>query len=97
MQVNNLDIDVIKKDEKFMEFRIIGEDHTFCNVLRNALLKDENVKVAAYRIDHPLLKRKEPIFLINTDGTKTPKDALLEAIDKIKEDVEELKSNLVLD
>ncbi|NMC58462.1 MAG: DNA-directed RNA polymerase subunit L [Candidatus Methanofastidiosa archaeon] len=92
-----MDINVIKNDEKFMEFRIIGEDHTFCNVLRDALLKDEKVKVAAYRIDHPLLKRKEPIFVINTDGTKTPKDALLDAIKKIKKDVDELKANLPLD
>ena len=97
MQVSNLNIDVIKKDEQFMEFRIIGEDHTFCNVLRDALLKDENVKVAAYRIDHPLLKRKEPIFIINTDGTKTPKDVLLKAIDKINKDVKSLKTNLKLD
>ncbi|KYC49649.1 MAG: DNA-directed RNA polymerase subunit L [Candidatus Methanofastidiosum methylothiophilum] len=97
MQVVSLNIDVIKKDEKFMEFRIIGEDHTFCNVLRDALLKDEKVKVAAYRIDHPLLKRKEPIFVINTDGTKPPKDALLDAIERVKEEINGLKTNLSLD
>jgi len=78
-----------------MEFRIIGEDHTLCNVLREALLKNEKVKVAAYRIDHPLLDRKRPMFIINTDGTISPKDALLEAIKNIKKDVKGLKKNLI--
>ncbi len=95
MQVVNLDIQVIKNEGSFMEFRIIGEDHTLCNVLREALLKNEKVKVAAYRIDHPLLDRKRPMFIINTDGTISPKDALLEAIKNIKKDVKGLKKNLI--
>lgn len=95
MQVVNLDIEVIKNEGSFMEFRIIGEDHTLCNVLREALLKNEKVKVAAYRIDHPLLDRKRPMFIINTDGTISPKDALLEAIKNIKKDVKGLKKNLI--
>lgn len=90
-----MDIEVIKNEGSFMEFRIIGEDHTLCNVLREALLKNEKVKVAAYRIDHPLLDRKRPMFIINTDGTISPKDALLEAIKNIKKDVKGLKKNLI--
>ena len=90
-----MDIQVIKNEGSFMEFRIIGEDHTLCNVLREALLKNEKVKVAAYRIDHPLLDRKRPMFIINTDGTISPKDALLEAIKNIKKDVKGLKKNLI--
>jgi len=95
MQVVNLDIKVIKNEGSFMEFRIIGEDHTLCNILRAALLENEKVKVAAYRIDHPLLDRKRPMFIINTDGTVSPKDALLEAIKNVEKDIKELKKKLL--
>jgi len=90
-----LDIEVIKNEENFMEFRIIGEDHTLCNVLRDALLQNNKVKVAAYRIDHPLLDRKRPMFIINTDGSISPKDALLEAIKNVEKDIKGLKKKLL--
>ncbi len=91
----NLDIEVIKNDGSLMEFRIIGEDHTLCNLLRVVLLKNKKVNVAAYRVDHPLLDKKSPMFIINTDGTISPKQALIEAIDSIKEDINGLKTKLV--
>ncbi len=91
----NLDIEVIKNEENFMEFRIIGEDHTLCNVLRDALLQNNKVKVAAYRIDHPLLDRKRPMFIINTDGSISPKDALLEAIKSVEKNIRGLKKKLL--
>jgi len=95
MQVNSMDIEVLKNEGNLMEFRIIGEDHTLCNVLRDALLENQKVKVAAYKIDHPLLDKKRPKFIINTDGTISPKDALLEAIKSIEKDVKYLKQNLL--
>ncbi len=95
MQVVNLDIEVIKNEGSYLEFRIIGEDHTLCNILREVLLRNEKVKVAAYRIDHPLLDRKRPMFIINTDGTVSPKDVLLEAIGSINKDVKGLKKKLL--
>ncbi|HNV93826.1 MAG: DNA-directed RNA polymerase subunit L [Candidatus Methanofastidiosum methylothiophilum] len=90
-----MDIEVLKNEGNLMEFRIIGEDHTLCNVLRDALLENQKVKVAAYKIDHPLLDKKRPKFIINTDGTISPKDALLEAIKSIEKDVKYLKQNLL--
>ena len=95
MQVNSMDIEVLKNEGNLMEFSIIGEDHTLCNVLRDALLENQKVKVAAYKIDHPLLDKKRPKFIINTDGTISPKDALLEAIKSIEKDVKYLKQNLL--
>lgn len=95
MQVSNLDIEVLINEGNLMEFRIIGEDHTLCNVLREALLKNKKVTVAAYKIDHPLLDRKRPRFIINTDGSVSPKDALLEAIKNVEKDVKGLKKNLL--
>ena len=90
-----MDIEVLKNEGNLMEFRISGEDHTLCNVLRDALLENQKVKVAAYKIDHPLLDKKRPKFIINTDGTISPKDALLEAIKSIEKDVKYLKQNLL--
>ncbi|HOM96431.1 MAG TPA: DNA-directed RNA polymerase subunit L [Methanofastidiosum sp.] len=90
-----MDIEMLRNEGNLMEFRIIGEDHTLCNVLRDALLENQKVKVAAYKIDHPLLDKKRPKFIISTDGTISPKDALLEAIKSIEKDVKYLKENLL--
>ncbi|KYC44769.1 MAG: DNA-directed RNA polymerase subunit L [Candidatus Methanofastidiosum methylothiophilum] len=93
--MNNLEIEILKNEGSLMEFRIIGEDHTLCNVLRDALLKNKKVTVAAYKIDHPLLDSKRPRFIINTDGSISPKDALIEAIGSLQKDVKGLKKKLL--
>ena len=90
-----MDIEVLKNEGNLMEFRIIGEEHTLCNVISDALVENQKEKVAAYKIDHPLLYKKRPKFIINTDGTISPKDALLEAIKSIEKDVKYLKQNLL--
>lgn len=74
-------IKILNEEKKRMEFEIEGESHTLCNMLRSELLNDENVKIAVYRISHPLLK--VPRFLIETNGSETPREALVKAAKRI--------------
>jgi DNA-directed RNA polymerase subunit L len=74
-------INILNEEKKRMEFEIEGESHTLCNILRQELLNDDNVKVAVYRITHPLLKT--PHFLIETNGSETPREALVKAAKRI--------------
>lgn len=67
-----MEIKVIKEDKKGIEFEIIGEGHTFCNVLREALNKHKDVDFATYRIEHPLLSN--PRMYVRT-RVKVPKGA----------------------
>ncbi|MGB9748811.1 MAG: DNA-directed RNA polymerase subunit L [Candidatus Woesearchaeota archaeon] len=74
-------INILNEEKKRMEFEIEGESHTLCNMLKNELLNDENVKIAIYRINHPLLKT--PRFLVETNGNETPREALVKAAKRI--------------
>ena len=42
-----MEIEVLKSEKNEMEFRIIGEDDTFANLLRKILHEDNHVSFAA--------------------------------------------------
>lgn len=77
-----MEIKVIENKKKKFVFELIGEDHTLCNLLREELWNDKSVTISAYNIEHPLVGI--PKFIIETDGKKDPKKALLAAVTRIK-------------
>ncbi|USS40700.1 DNA-directed RNA polymerase subunit L [Thermococcus aggregans] len=76
-------IEVIKREENLLEFYLVGEDHTFANLLDEVLHENKHVKFAAYTIEHPILMARKPRFRVVTDGKITPEQALEEAAQKI--------------
>jgi len=79
-----VEIEVIKKDgKKVLEFYLIGEDHTFTNLLVEALHRNKHVKFAAYSIDHPILMARKPRVRVVTDGKVSPEKVLEEAAQEI--------------
>jgi DNA-directed RNA polymerase subunit L len=76
-----------KKNKLIFESQDLG--HTFCNVLKKELWKDSHVKVATYSIMHPLVSK--PKMIVETDGSETPKNALLSAIQRLKRVSEKFK------
>ncbi|MHC1627851.1 MAG: DNA-directed RNA polymerase subunit L [Candidatus Nezhaarchaeales archaeon] len=85
-------IRILEKNEKSMKFEVIGEGHTFCNLLRDFLMKNPDVEFAAYRIDHPLVSN--PIFYLRTRQSK-PEDALKKAAEEIIKALETFKNNFM--
>ncbi len=77
-----MEIKILEEDSKKMRFEVTGESHTLCNALREELLNDDHVKIAAYRIKHPLINAPE--FLVETDGKEEPKKALTSAAKRLK-------------
>ena len=71
---------IVRRESALLEFEIIGEDHTFLSMLREALKDQPGVLFAAYRIPHPLLEN--PIFYLRTSGID-PVEALVEAAEAI--------------
>ncbi|KAH7825635.1 putative DNA-directed RNA polymerase II [Monocercomonoides exilis] len=53
------------------------EDHTIGNLVRMQLLQYPEIEFAGYQMPHPL--KNECIIRIQTDGSISPKDALLKA------------------
>ena len=87
-----MEIEVVKDSKLELEMIIHGENHSLCNVLRKYLMEDEDVEYAVYGIDHPLTG--EPIMTMKTKRTKRPRDALLKAAQRLKEETAEFKELL---
>ncbi|MBR9675493.1 DNA-directed RNA polymerase subunit L [Candidatus Woesearchaeota archaeon] len=78
----------VREDKKSrFEFKLFGEDHTFCNALRDELWNDKEVTIAAYNIKHPLIS--EPIFVVETTSKKEPRKALKDALKRLDKKNEE--------
>ncbi|MHA1978540.1 MAG: RpoL/Rpb11 RNA polymerase subunit family protein [Candidatus Hodarchaeales archaeon] len=82
---------IVRKEESLLEFEVAGENHTFLNLLREALKDQDGVLFAAYRFPHPLLEN--PIFYLRTKDTN-PIEALATAVETIGNQCDALK-NLV--
>ena len=65
-------------------FKLEGESHTFCNVLKDELSTAKGVVAASYYINHPLIGT--PQMTVETDGSVTPKKALEDAVKRIKKE-----------
>jgi len=88
-----LEVKVLKSGENYIEFEIQGEEHTLGNLIKGYLLKVQGVKFASYSKPHPLFDNI--IVKVMTDGSISPKEAILKAIELAKADankfIEEVK------
>jgi DNA-directed RNA polymerase subunit L len=87
-----MELELVKKEEGSLLIKIVGEDHTLCNLLREELYKDENVVSASYTIEHPLTE--PPKFYVKTKKGKSPERALKDAADRVAEQLEDLRKQL---
>ena len=78
-----MEIKTIKDEKNELKIEIRGEGHTFCNLLQQILLEDNDVEIAGYDQPHPLVPT--PIIYIRMKGEKSPSKALEKALTKIKE------------
>ena len=80
-----MDLRVIANRENELSIEIAGEDHTFMNVLKGALLETEGVAAATYDMNPEQSGgQTDPILTVKTeDGTK-PLDALEAAAQNVK-------------
>ncbi len=81
-----MDLRVIEKGDGELRIEITGEDHTFMNVLKGALLETDGVVAATYDVNPEQSGgQTEPILSIKTEDGTDPLDALEAATDRIKE------------
>lgn len=84
-----MEIEIITDKTLELEIVIHEEKHSVCNVLRKYLMEDEDVDYAVYGIDHPLTG--EPIMTIKSKRTKRPRNSLVKAAERLKEETQEFK------
>lgn len=81
-----MDLRVIENEETELAIEIAGEDHTFMNVLKSALLETEGVAAATYDMNPEQSGgQTEPILTIKTEGGIAPLDALEGATNTVKQ------------
>ena len=76
-------INVQKKSDNELKIEIEGATHGICNLMAKRLLEDKTVEFAGYDVPHPLAS--SPIIYIRMKGDAKPEDALLKAVEKIKQ------------
>jgi DNA-directed RNA polymerase subunit L len=78
-----MEVKVLSKSKNELRLEIVGEDHTFCNLLQNMLLEDKNVEIAGYDQPHPLIRSS--VVYLRTKREASPEKALLSALAGIQE------------
>jgi len=88
-----MNIKVLKKTSDEMRIEIMGEGHTFCNLLEKALLDDPAVEVGGYSLQHPLISSPEVYVKMKEKRKpeKRPETALKEAAEKVRHNSREFK------
>jgi DNA-directed RNA polymerase subunit L len=86
-----MEIKIIEDEKTKLVMEIKDVSHGFCNMLKEELLKDSHVKIATYKIEHPLVN--VPKFLLETDGAD-PRKTVISAVGKLKSFAEKVKKDM---
>jgi len=78
-----LKVKVLTKSDNELKIEIEGGTHGICNLLAKRLLEDKTVEFAGYDVPHPLAS--SPIIYLRMKGTAKPEDALIRAVEKVRE------------
>jgi len=75
-----MDLRVIEKGDEELTIEVAGENHTFMNVLKGALLETDGVTAASYDMNPEQSGgQTEPLLTIKTEDGTDPLDALQDA------------------
>lgn len=83
-----MEIKILEDSKDRVKFEIEGEGHTLSNALSKELWKDNHVKVSGYHIKHSLVS--SPVFIVETDGSETPRNALKKASARLEKQMSEI-------
>src|SRR6056297_185604 len=81
-----MELRVIEKEDTMLSIEIAGEDHTFMNVLKGALLETDGITAATYDVNPEQSGgQTEPILTIKTEEDVDALDALEDGTERVIE------------
>jgi len=81
-----MELRVIDKEETELSIEVAGEDHTFMNVLKGALLETDGVTAATYDMNPEQSGgQTDPVLTIKTDEATDALDALESGSERVVE------------
>eukprot|EP00457_Paulinella_chromatophora_P025349 gb/GEZN01029840.1/.p1 GENE.gb/GEZN01029840.1/~~gb/GEZN01029840.1/.p1 ORF type:complete len:132 (-),score=11.31 gb/GEZN01029840.1/:45-440(-) len=86
-----------KADSKIINsgtFELVKEDHTMGNLLRHALLRDERVIFAGYRVPHPL-DHRVLIRVRTKDSNTKPMTTMQDAMHALADEISDLSTTFM--
>ncbi|GAA0720046.1 hypothetical protein GCM10009060_11420 [Halorubrum trapanicum] len=89
--LSGMELRVIEKTDTELNIEIAGEDHTFMNVLKGALLESEDVAAATYDVNPEQSGgQTEPVLTVKSEE-EDPLDVLADAAESITERTDALR------
>lgn len=89
--LSTMEFNVLEESKNKLVFQLKGETHTFCNLLKEELYLIKSVKIATYKIDHPLIGL--PTFMVETEGIE-PRKAIKDALKNLRKKAEDFKKEV---
>ena len=86
---SKMEIKILDDKKNKLMLEVKGVDHTLCNALKTELWNDKHVKIATYSIRHPQIS--VPQMIVETDGEVSPKNALINAVQRLHKTNEKFK------
>ncbi|MFB6161451.1 MAG: DNA-directed RNA polymerase subunit L [Haloferacaceae archaeon] len=84
-----MELRVIGKSEEELRLEVAGEDHTFMNVLKGALLETDGVAAATYDMNPEQSGgQTDPVLSVKTEPGVDPLDAVGEAAASVQRTTE---------
>jgi DNA-directed RNA polymerase subunit L len=81
-----MELRVLEKTDEELRMEIAGEDHTFMNVLKGALLETEGVAAATYDVNPEQSGgQTDPILSVKTEPGTDPLDAVADASRRVQD------------
>jgi len=81
-----MELQVIEKEPTMISIEIAGEDHTFMNVLKGALLETDGITAATYDVNPEQSGgQTDPVLTIKTDEQTDALDALEAGAERVIE------------
>jgi len=88
-----MELRVIERTETELSIEIAGEDHTFMNVLKGALLETDGVSAATYDMNPEQSGgQTDPILTVKTEADVDALDAIDAGAERVIEKSESLRS-----
>ncbi len=88
-----MELRVIDKEENELSIEISGEDHTFMNVLKGALLETEGIEAATYDMNPEQSGgQTDPVLTIKTQDGVDTLDALEAGTEQVIEKTTEFQT-----
>jgi len=88
-----MDLRVIEKEDTMLSIEVAGEDHTFMNVLKGALLETDGVTAATYDVNPEQSGgQTDPVLTIKTEVDVDALDAMEAGAERVIEKADDFEA-----